>query len=238
LKKDKIPSIVIRRIPRYYRHLEALHKKEIKKISSDALALRTGLSSSKIRQDLAYFGKFGSQGYGYDVAELMSGLANALGMYNNYRAVVVGAGRLANALVANFPFKKYGITIDALYDIDSSLLGTHASGYPIYHLSELQNHCDEHPVDIAILSASSDSAHTLTNLLVECKVKGIWNFTNVEIHSSSKKVVIENVHFFDSLFALCCRVNTYDNLSEDLLQRTNMMAYFSEKYIPFLFLRE
>ena len=70
MKKNKISSAVIRRMPRYYRHLEAMYKKGKERFSSGTLAIRTGLTASQIRQDLACFGEFGQQGYGYNVKEL------------------------------------------------------------------------------------------------------------------------------------------------------------------------
>lgn len=70
------------------------------------------------------------QGYGYNVVSLMEEIAEILGMNKNYTAVIVGAGRLANVLVASFPFERYGITIRGLYDIDTNLVGTTMSKKP------------------------------------------------------------------------------------------------------------
>ena len=47
--KPNISPAVIRRLPRYYRHLEALERKGIVRISSTALGMRTGLTPSQIR---------------------------------------------------------------------------------------------------------------------------------------------------------------------------------------------
>ena len=38
--------------------------------------------------------------------------------------------------------------------------------------------------------------------LVACGVRGIWNFTNMELEPKEDNIVIENVHFADSLLAL------------------------------------
>ena len=56
MKKDKISSAVIRRLPRYYRHLDDLYRAGTIRISSGALAQSMGLTASQIRQDLSCFG--------------------------------------------------------------------------------------------------------------------------------------------------------------------------------------
>ena len=210
MKKSKISNAVIRRLPRYYRHLEALNRKGIARISSTALGMRTGLTASQIRQDLSCFGEFGQQGYGYNVTSLMNEIADILGMNSNYTAIVVGAGRMAKALVANFPFQKYGITVTAMYDVDPKLVGTTMFDLPVYHIDELPAHLAEHPADIGILTASENAAKDLSNMLGTCGIKGIWNYTNVELHPKTGDPVIENVHLFDSLFSMCCMMNGYE----------------------------
>lgn len=210
MKKSKISSAVIRRLPRYYRHLEALERKGINRISSTALGMRTGLTASQIRQDLSCFGEFGQQGYGYNVTSLMNEIADILGMNSGYTAIIVGAGRLANVLVNNFPFKRYGITLTALYDNNPALVGTSMGGVPIYHIDELAAHMAEHPAEIGILTASENAAKELADVIAAAGIKGIWNYTNVELHPKTGNPVIENVHFFDSLFSMCCMINGYE----------------------------
>ena len=70
MKKDKVSSAVIRRLPRYYRHLNDLYLAGVERISSNALGKSMGLTASQIRQDLSCFGGFGQQGYGYNIENL------------------------------------------------------------------------------------------------------------------------------------------------------------------------
>ena len=50
MKKDKVSSAVIRRLPRYYRHLNDLYLAGVERISSNALGKSMGLTASQIRQ--------------------------------------------------------------------------------------------------------------------------------------------------------------------------------------------
>ena len=67
MKKQKVSSAVIRRLPRYYRHLNDLFLSGAVRISSNALGKSMNLTASQIRQDLSCFGEFGQQGYGYNI---------------------------------------------------------------------------------------------------------------------------------------------------------------------------
>ena len=78
-RNSKVSTAVIRRLPRYYRHLAELQKKGVVRISSGALGKSMGLTASQIRQDLFCFGEFGQQGYGYNVDVLREEIGNILG---------------------------------------------------------------------------------------------------------------------------------------------------------------
>ena len=45
-------------------------------------------------------------------------------------------------------------------------------------------------------------------------MKGIWNFTNIELTVKAPGVVIENVHFADSLLALSYMISDADDARE------------------------
>ena len=51
-RNTKVSTAVIRRLPRYYRHLLELQGKGVIRISSSALGKSMGLTASQIRQDL------------------------------------------------------------------------------------------------------------------------------------------------------------------------------------------
>ena len=48
MKKDKVSSAVIRRLPRYYRHLNDLYLAGVERISSNALGKSMGLTASQL----------------------------------------------------------------------------------------------------------------------------------------------------------------------------------------------
>jgi redox-sensing transcriptional repressor len=88
-KHEGVSLSVIKRLPRYYRFLGDLLKKDVTRISSRELAQLMRLTASQIRQDLNCFGGFGQQGYGYNVAALHNEIGNILGL-NHLPVLSVG----------------------------------------------------------------------------------------------------------------------------------------------------
>lgn len=203
MKKDKISSAVIRRLPRYYRHLDDLHRSGSIRISSGALAKTMGLTASQIRQDLSCFGEFGQQGYGYNVERLRSEVADILGMNRDHTVVILGAGNLGRALIENFPFDTNGFKLIAAFDVDPALVGGFVGDVPVYHVDTLGSYMKEHKVSVGVLTVPAAVAKPAAQRLAAYGVDGIWNFTNVELpEQEMQNVKFENVHFADSLLTL------------------------------------
>ena len=203
MKKDKISSAVIRRLPRYYRHLDELLRMGTVRISSSSLAKSMGLTASQIRQDLSCFGGFGQQGYGYNVERLRAEVADILGMNRDHTVAILGAGNLGQALMGNFPFKANGFRLVAAFDVDPELVGTELNGTPIYHADTLEEYLKNELVSVCVLTVPAGLAESTARRVAECGVTGIWNFTNVELpQQDMPEVQIEDVHFADSLLTL------------------------------------
>ena len=203
MKKDKISSAVIRRLPRYYRHLDDLYRAGTIRISSGALAQSMGLTASQIRQDLSCFGGFGQQGYGYNVERLRGEVAEILGMNRGHTVLILGAGNLGRALIENFPFRANGFRLVAAFDVNPDLVDTKLGGVPVYHVDCLDTFVREHRVSVAVLTVPGSVAVATARRLSKLGVDGIWNFTNVELpEQEMPDVKVENVHFADSLLTL------------------------------------
>lgn len=201
MKKERISNAVIRRLPRYYRHLEDLRAGGVVRISSGALGASMGLTASQIRQDLSCFGEFGQQGYGYNVESLRREIGEILGIGRGHRAILLGAGNLGRALMENFHFERSGFSLERAFDVDPAIVGRNLAGVPVSDVGDLEDYLREHPADVAVLTVPGSTAQALADRLVACGVRGLWNFTNTEL-SAPQKVVVENVHFADSLLTL------------------------------------
>ncbi|MCL2828458.1 MAG: redox-sensing transcriptional repressor Rex [Oscillospiraceae bacterium] len=202
MKKAKISHNVILRLPRYLRYLEALHRGGTIRISSEELGRRMGIPASQIRQDLSCFGAFGQRGYGYRVEMLIREVSEILGISEERRAVVIGAGNLGRAIISNFPFSQYGIRLTHAFDISVDIVGQSLSGLTISHIDTLEAEFQKNRPDVAVLTMSAESAPAIADRLIAAGIRGIWNFTNEDLIVSNPHVVVENIHFSDSLLTL------------------------------------
>ena len=202
MRKQNVSGAVIRRLPRYYRHLNELNQAGVVRISSSALGKSMGLTASQIRQDLSCFGEFGQQGYGYNVDNLLNEIVDSLGMNRGHTAVILGVGNLGRALIENFNFGWSGFHLNAAFDVRPEVVGQIMAGTPIFHIDQLENYLREHPASVGVLTVPRSIAEEMADRLVKSGVKGIWNFTNTELNIREEGIFIENVHFSDSLQTL------------------------------------
>lgn len=206
MKKQHISDAVIRRLPRYYRYLDELHSRGIVRISSSTLGKRMGITASQIRQDLSCFGEFGQQGYGYNIMELRAEIGHILGVDEQHRLIILGAGHLGHALLQNFDFVQGGFLLDTAFDVSQALIGTEINGVVIRSVDELDGYCAAYHPAVAVLTVPKSAAQETADRLITLGVEGIWNFTNVELNVD-ERVSVENVHFADSLLTLSYRIS-------------------------------
>lgn len=203
--KNNVSDAVIRRIPKYYRYLLELERRDIERVSSKELSRQMGLTASQIRQDFNCFGGFGQQGYGYNVKELRREIQKILGLTATYNIVVIGAGNVGQAITNYNGFEKDGFKVKALFDINPRLIGVSIRGIDIYDIDELETYINNNPVHIGAICTPKERAQEIADRLIACNVKGIWNFAAMDIVAPDD-VIVENVHLSDSLYILAYRI--------------------------------
>ncbi len=176
MKNISTPATTIERLPLYYRCLQNLEGRGIQVISSKQLGDSLGIPSTQVRKDLSYYGEFGKRGVGYEVLELMKNLEKILGLNNSWEIVLVGAGNLGQALVNYGGFKKIGLNINYVFDIEPENLKGDLSGAEIYNMENLEKIVTEKKIKIAILAVPSVAAQEVADQLVDLGVEAIWNF--------------------------------------------------------------
>lgn len=206
-KSNDVSMSVIRRLPRYYRFLGKLIKKNIPRISSKKLSEMLGITASQIRQDLHCFGEFGQQGYGYNVNDLHKEIGDILGVSHTTNAILIGAGNLGKAILSYMNFNDKGFNLVGVFDQNIELIGKTIAGYNILNINDLRSFCEKNSPKVAILCIPQESAESLAQQLVELGIKGFWNFSHYDFAINFDNVVVENVHISDSLLTLCFQMN-------------------------------
>jgi len=202
----KISSAVINRLPRYHRYLGELLESDITRISSKELSAKMNITASQIRQDLNNFGGFGQQGYGYNVEYLYNEIKKILGLDKVYNLIVVGGGNIGQALVNYTNFVKRGFVITAVFDVNPRLIGMTIRGVEVYDVDRMEEFIKNNKVDVAILTLPSSQAAKVASDLASWGVKGLWNFSHVDL-DLPEDVIVENVHLTDSLMTLLYKIN-------------------------------
>ena len=185
----KISMSVVRRLPRYYRFLLEFKNNGIYRISSKALADKMGTSASQIRQDLNCFGGFGQQGYGYDVPKLFDEISAILGLSNQYKAILLGAGNLGRAIVNHVFFQSRGFELTAIFDKNPQLIGSCINGMTVFDVSGLEDFCRQNTVDTAILCLPKESAEQIVDILYRSGIRSFWNFSHLDLSMKYSDVI-------------------------------------------------
>lgn len=201
-----ISQAVITRLPRYFRYLGELKDAGVERISSQELSRIMRVTASQIRQDLNHFGGFGQQGYGYNVESLYVEIGNILGLNKSHHLILIGAGNLGQALANYMNFEKRGFIITGIFDINPELIGKKVRNILIRPMEDMPGFIKENDIDIAVLTIPKAGAVKVASQLVECGIRGIWNFAHVDLEVP-ENVLVENVHLSDSLMKLSYRIS-------------------------------
>ena len=199
----RVSEAVIRRIPRYYRHLVMLESQGVERISSERLAKQMNLNASQVRQDFNCFGGFGQQGYGYNVSTLISEIKKIMAIDRKHSIIIVGAGNIGHALT-NLPgFNESGFEVKALFDINKELIGSSVNGRPVLDIKDMDEYIRQNSIDIGVIAARRTAAQEIADRMCAAGIRGIWNFVPVDLTTS---VPIENVHLSESLSTLSYKI--------------------------------
>lgn len=205
-KSKNISMAVIKRLPKYHRYLDELLKNDVDRISSKELGEKIGFTASQIRQDLNCFGDFGQQGYGYNVKELYNQISGILGLDRNYKAVLIGAGNIGQAVSNYTRFDKLGFKIVSIFDANPKLVGMKIRDVEIRDIDEMKSFLTSEKIDIGIICVPRKNAQTVSDDLVKGGIKAIWNFAPVDLVVPDD-VKVENVHLSESLLTLLYLLN-------------------------------
>ncbi|MBQ4466611.1 MAG: redox-sensing transcriptional repressor Rex [Firmicutes bacterium] len=202
MKQTKpISKAVIKRLPRYRRYLGELKKKGVEKISSKDLSELIGYTASQIRQDLNNFGGFGQQGYGYSVANLYDEIGNILGLNKTYEIVVVGFGRLGQAMASYIDKNEKQFHIAGIFDVSNKIKDVEFKDAFVSTCEDLKEFVQKNNIEIAVITVPREKGQIVADTLVDAGIKGIWNFSSVDLELP-ERISVENVHMSDSLHAL------------------------------------
>lgn len=180
MEKKEISRAVLKRLPGYVSYLRSLPQDSAPYISATALANALGMGEVQVRKDLAMVSDGGRPKIGYLRESLIEDIEQFLGYDNTTDAVLIGAGKLGQALLGYEGFADYGLNILAAFDANPMSTATE-DGKPILHISQLENFCRANKVLMGIITVPRSQAQLVCDRLIQCGIKAIWNFAPVHL---------------------------------------------------------
>ncbi len=198
--KKEISKSVLKRLPGYVAYLKTMPNTGSPYISATALANALGMGEVQVRKDLAMVSDGGRPKIGYLRESLIEDIEQFLGYDNTTDAVMIGAGKLGQALLDYVGFSEYGLNILAAFDIAPKANKTE-EGKPIFHMDMLESFCKENKVIMGIITVPAAHAQEVCNRLIKCGIKAVWNFAPVHLDVPDN-ILVQNENMATSLAVL------------------------------------
>lgn len=203
--RKELPKATARRLPEYYRQFLRLREEGVETINSFELEKYIKIEATTIRRDFSYVGELGKQRVGYNVEKVINQLKLALGLQEERKIVLLGAGHLGEALFNYNYIKGNNIYITQSYDSDTSRVGKKIGGVTIENIDNLEETIDPE-INAAILAVPSDAAQEVADRLIALGIRGFLNFSSNRINVP-ENVVVENVDLANNLQTLMYMVD-------------------------------
>ena len=165
--KNQISKATLGRIPKY---LEFLKASSTEHISSAAIAKALTLGEVQVRKDLNAICGMGKPKIGYLRKDLIDCMIECIGSDDLTYAVLVGAGKLGQALFDYRGFDEFGVKIISIFDNNEEII---KSNNRILPMSAFSQNCRDHGVKIGIIAVNKESAQGVCDLMVKNNIKAI-----------------------------------------------------------------
>ena len=181
MNADKIPDIIIGRLPVYLRALQRLADRGIQTTSSQELGEIVGISAAQIRKDISQFGEFGKQGTGYSIPFLIERVRGILKVDRVWDVAIVGMGDMGHALARYNGFTDRGFRVNMVFDNDPEKIGQIVAGFEINDANAMAEKIKQNKIKIAMLTVPATAAQDIAEQLVKAGVKAILNYAPISL---------------------------------------------------------
>ena len=200
MERKEISKSVLKRLPGYLAYLKTLSDTVSPYISATALANALGMGEVQVRKDLAMVSDGGRPKIGYNRLALIDDIEQFLGYDNTTDAVLIGAGKLGQALLGYSGFEAYGLNILAAFDA-KPMAQMSDEGTPIYPMEQLEGFFKTNKVLMAIITVPAAYAQEVCDRLIACGIKAVWNFAPVHLEVPAN-ILVQNENMATSLAVL------------------------------------
>lgn len=200
MERKEISKSVLKRLPGYLAYLKSIPEGASPHISATALANALGMGEVQVRKDLAMVSSGGRPKIGYPRESLIDDIEQFLGYDNTTDAVLIGAGKLGQALLGYSGFDAYGLNILAAFDVTPPKDSANGDK-PILHIDRLESFCKSHKVLMGIITVPSADAQQVCDRLIGCGIKAVWNFAPIHL-DVPENILVQHENMATSLAVL------------------------------------
>ena len=199
---NNISKSCLSRLPKYLRILKEKKKENFESISATIIANELNLNSIQVRKDLALVSSIeGKPGIGFNIDKLIMDLENFLGMNSINDAILVGAGKLGQALLHYAGFTN-NLNIIRAFDNDKNK----CNQTKIYNIENMSKFIKENNIKIGIITVPKEYAQEVCDSLIKSGIKAIWNFAPVNL-KLPENIAIKNEDLSSSFLILLNELN-------------------------------
>lgn len=207
MEHKEVSKLVLKRLPGYLAYLKGIPEGGSAYISATALATALGLGDVQVRKDLALVSNGGRPKVGYLRERLIEDISQFLGYDNTTDAILVGAGKLGQALLGYNGFEAYGLNILAAFD-EKTVQNEAEVGKPIYNIDKLESFCRNNKILMGIITVPAEHAQKVCEQLIACGIKAIWNFAPVHLDVPDN-ILVQNENMATSLAVLSMHLQAH-----------------------------
>lgn len=177
-----LPEKTVERLSEYRRTLFQCLEEDKSYIYSHELANLHNITAVQVRRDIMFIGYSTSNRKGYNVQELIKVISSVIDPKEVLNVGVVGLGNLGKAISTYFIGKRPKLNLVATFDLDPKKIGSEINGVTCYSIDRLREIIINKEISIGILTVPMYSAQEMAKLLVQAGIKGILNFTTVNLN--------------------------------------------------------
>ena len=137
----------------------------------------------------------------------MEDISQFLGYDNSTDAILVGAGKLGQALLGYVGFEAYGLNVLAAFDAKPQAASTD-EGKPILSMDKLESFCKANQVLMGIITVPARYAQEVCDQLIACGIKAIWNFAPIHLDVPAN-ILVQNENMATSLAVLSMHLQAH-----------------------------
>lgn len=193
-----------KRLPLYLEYLNNLPE-DSSNISATAIAKALDMGHVQVRKDLAQISDTGRCRTGRNRQQLMQDIEGYLNFTRQTGTIVVGIGKLGQALLDYPALDDAGFHVMAGFDI-APCADTSKGGKPIYPMNRLEPFCKYYDVHVGIVAVPGENAQQVCDALIACGIHVILNFSPVHLQVP-EHVLVQNENFAVSLTSLRNQMN-------------------------------